>query len=203
MEKLEGLNNSQKMLKRLFDLFFSFIGILIFLIPVLLLIALSTISTGKFGLYTQLRVGKFGKTFTMFKIRTMKGIDDGLFITLKNDKRITPIGKFLREFKLDELPQLFNVLMGNMSLVGPRPDVVGYADKLVGDDRIILNVKPGITGPATLKFKNEEELLAKQSDPLQYNDEVIWKEKIKINKNYIKNWTFKGDLKFILRTFFG
>ena len=203
MEKLEGLNNSQKTIKRLFDLFFSFIGILIFLIPVLLLIALSTISTGKFGLYTQLRVGKFGKTFTMFKIRTMKGIDDGLFITLKNDKRITPIGKFLREFKLDELPQLFNVLMGNMSLVGPRPDVVGYADKLVGDDRIILNVKPGITGPATLKFKNEEELLAKQSDPLQYNDEVIWKEKIKINKNYIKNWTFKGDLKFILRTFFG
>ena len=203
MEKLEGLNNSQKILKRLFDLFFSFIGILIFLVPILLLIALSTISTGKFGLYTQLRVGKFGKTFTMFKIRTMKGIDDGLFITLKNDKRITPIGKFLREFKLDELPQLFNVLMGNMSLVGPRPDVVGYADKLVGDDRIILNVKPGITGPATLKFKNEEELLAKQSDPLQYNDEVIWKEKIKINKNYIKNWTFKGDLKFILRTFFG
>ena len=203
MEKLEGLNNSQKILKRLFDLFFSFIGILIFLIPVLLLIALSTISTGKFGLYTQLRVGKHAKTFTMFKIRTMKGIDDGLFITLKNDKRITPIGKFLREFKLDELPQLFNVLMGNMSLVGPRPDVVGYADKLVGDDRIILNVKPGITGPATLKFKNEEELLAKQSDPLQYNDEVIWKEKIKINKNYIKNWTFKGDLKFILRTFFG
>jgi len=203
LEKLEGLNNSQKILKRLFDLFFSFIGILIFLVPILLLIALSTISTGKFGLYTQLRVGKFGKTFTMFKIRTMKGIDDGLFITLKNDKRITPIGKFLREFKLDELPQLFNVLMGNMSLVGPRPDVVGYADKLVGDDRIILNVKPGITGPATLKFKNEEELLAKQSDPLQYNDEVIWKEKIKINKNYIKNWTFKGDLKFILRTFFG
>lgn len=203
MEKLEGLNNSQKMLKRLFDLFFSFIGILIFLVPILLLIALSTISTGKFGLYTQLRVGKHAKTFTMFKIRTMKGNDDGLFITLKNDKRITPIGKFLRKFKLDELPQLFNVLMGNMSLVGPRPDVVGYADKLVGDDRIILNVKPGITGPATLKFKNEEELLSKQSDPLLYNDEVIWKEKIKINKNYIKNWTLKGDLKFILRTFFG
>lgn len=203
MEKLEGLNNSQKMLKRLFDLFFSFIGILIFFVPILLLIALSTISTGKFGLYTQLRVGKHAKTFTMFKIRTMKGNDDGLFITLKNDKRITPIGKFLRKFKLDELPQLFNVLMGNMSLVGPRPDVVGYADKLVGDDRIILNVKPGITGPATLKFKNEEELLAKQIDPLQYNDEVIWKEKIKINKKYIKNWTLKGDLKFILRTFFG
>ena len=203
MKKIKGLNNSQEMLKRLFDLFFSFIGILIFLIPILLLIALSTISTGKFGLYTQLRVGKHAKTFTMFKIRTMKGIDDGIFITLKNDKRITPIGKFLREFKLDELPQLFNVLMGNMSLVGPRPDVVGYADKLVGDDRIILNVRPGITGPATLKFKNEEELLAKQSDPLQYNDEVIWKEKIEINKKYIKNWTFKGDLKFILRTFFG
>ena len=203
MEKLEGLNNSQKILKRLFDLFFSFIGILICLVPILVLIAISTISTGKFGLYTQLRVGKHAKTFTMFKIRTMKGVDDGLFITLKDDKRITPIGKFFRKFKLDELPQLFNVLMGNMSLVGPRPDVVGYADKLAGDDRIILNVKPGITGPATLKFKNEEELLSKQSDALLYNDEVIWKEKIKINKNYIKNWTFKGDLKFILRTFFG
>lgn len=203
MKKIKGLNNSQEMLKRLFDLFFSFIGILIFLVPILILIVFSTISTGKFGLYTQLRVGKHAQTFTMFKIRTMKGIDNGLFITLKDDKRITPLGKFLRKFKLDELPQLFNVLMGNMSLVGPRPDVVGYADKLVGDDRIILNVKPGITGPATLKFKNEEDLLAKQSDPLQYNDEVIWKEKIKINKNYIKNWTLKGDLKFILRTFFG
>ena len=203
MEKLEGLNNSQKILKRLFDLFFSFIGILICLVPILVLIAISTISTGKFGLYTQLRVGKHAKTFTMFKIRTMKGVDDGLFITLKDDKRITPIGKFFRKFKLDELPQLFNVLMGNMSLVGPRPDVVGYADKLAGDDRIILNVKPGITGPATLKFKNEEELLSKQSDALLYNDEVIWKEKIKINKNYIKNWTLKGDFKFILKTFFG
>ncbi len=133
----------------------------------------------------------------------MDGNDENLFITIKEDKRITIFGKFLRKFKIDELPQLINVLLGDMSFVGPRPDVKGYADELKGKDRIILRVKPGITGPATLRFKNEEEILANQIDPLKYNDEVIWKEKIKINKNYIENWTLIGDLKFILKTIFG
>ncbi len=200
---MRGLNKNQKLIKRLFDLFFSFIGIVVFSIPILVLILLATISTRKFGLYTQLRVGKNAEMFTMYKIRTMHGIDNELFITLIDDKRITIFGKFLRKFKLDELPQLFNVLKGDMSFVGPRPDIKGYADELKGEERIILSVKPGITGPATLRYKDEELLLSKQSDPLKYNDEVIWREKIKINIKYIENWTLIDDLKFILKTIFG
>ncbi len=200
---MRGLNKNQKLIKRLFDLFFSFIGIVVFSIPILVLILLATISTRKFGLYTQLRVGKNAKMFTMYKIRTMHGSDNELFITLIDDKRITIFGKFLRKFKLDELPQLFNVLKGDMSFVGPRPDIKGYADELKGEERIILSVKPGITGPATLRYKDEELLLSKQSDPLKYNDEVIWREKIKINIKYIENWTLIDDLKFILKTIFG
>ena len=203
MNKLRGLNIKQQVLKRIFDLFFSFFGLLIFFIPVLILISLATISTKKFGLYTQQRVGKHAILFTMFKIRTMEGEEGDNFMTLQSDNRITPFGKFLRKFKLDELPQLFNVLMGSMSLVGPRPDVVGYADELVGSDRIILTIKPGITGPATIKFKKEEAILESQKKPLKYNDEVIWKEKTRINKKYIEDWTLIGDLKFILKTIFG
>lgn len=203
MNKLRGLNIKQQVLKRIFDIFFSLFGLFIFFVPVIVLIFLATISTKKFGLYTQQRVGKHAVLFTMFKIRTMKGDEDDNFMTLQNDNRITLFGKFLRKFKLDELPQLFNVFMGNMSLVGPRPDVVGYADELVGNDRIILTVKPGITGPATIKFKKEEAILESQINPLKYNDEVIWKEKIRINKKYIEDWTLIGDLKFILKTIFG
>jgi len=202
LKQLRDLNKNQKLIKRLFDLFFSFIGIFILIIPVLILIVLATLSTKKFGLYSQLRVGKDAILFTMYKIRTMHGDDSEMFITVNKDDRITGFGHFLRKFKLDEFPQLFNVLIGDMSFVGPRPDVKGYADELTGDDRIILTVRPGITGPATLRFRDEEEILARQSDPLKYNDEIIWKEKIEINKNYIKNWTLLGDLKFILRTIF-
>jgi lipopolysaccharide/colanic/teichoic acid biosynthesis glycosyltransferase len=202
LNKFRSLNKKQQILKRVFDFFFSLVGLLVLFIPVLVLIFLATISTRKFGLYTQQRVGKGTKLFTMYKVRTMVGEDDSGFITLINDKRITHFGNFLRKYKLDELPQLFNVLIGNMSFVGPRPDVIGYADKLVGEDKIILTVKPGITGPATIKFKNEETLLESQINPLKYNDEVIWKEKIRINKKYIENWTLIGDLKFILKTIF-
>jgi lipopolysaccharide/colanic/teichoic acid biosynthesis glycosyltransferase len=138
----------------------------------------------------------------MLKIRTMLVDEESDHITIKNDLRITPFGKFIRRYKLDELPQLMNVLVGQMSFVGPRPDVKGYADKLIGDDRIILSVKPGITGPATLMFRDEESLLEKQENPKRYNDEVIWKEKIKINKSYIENWTFISDVKYILKTIF-
>ena len=197
-----GLNNKQLLLKRLFDLFLSFFGIFIFSIPILIFFVISTISTRKFGLYTQKRVGQHGNLFTMLKIRTMTGEENGNYITMLNDTRITSFGRFLRKFKLDEIPQIFNVLFGTMSFVGPRPDVKGYADLLRGEDRIILSVKPGITGPATLKFKDEESLLEKQENPKKYNDEVIWKEKIKINKKYIENWTFIGDVKYILKTIF-
>lgn len=202
MKIIGGLNNRQLLLKRLFDLFFSILGLFLLIVPILIFIAISTISIRKFGLYTQKRVGQYGKIFTILKIRTMLGDEESDHITVKNDFRITPFGKFLRHFKLDELPQLMNVLVGQMSLVGPRPDVKGYADKLIGEDRIILSVKPGITGPATLLFRDEESLLEKQENPKKYNDEVIWKEKIRINKSYIENWTFIGDVKCILKTIF-
>jgi len=147
---------------------------------------------------------KDGKLFDVFKIKTMKPVD-GLdtTITTSNDMRITKSGKFFRDTKIDELPQLFNVLFGSMSFVGPRPDVKGYADELKGDDRIILSIRPAITGPASIKYKNEEEILAKVDNPKEYNDTVIWRDKVKINKEYIKNWSLKKDIEYILKTFRG
>jgi lipopolysaccharide/colanic/teichoic acid biosynthesis glycosyltransferase len=198
----EGLNTGQKLIKRFFDLFFSFIGFIVLLLPLLVLIVLSTISTKKCGLYSQVRIGFLGKPFVMYKIRTMVEGEDSQLVTVEDDPRITRFGRLLRKFKLDELPQLWNVIKGDMSLVGPRPDVPGYADQLKGEDRIILSVKPGITGPATVKYKNEESLLAEQKDPVAYNNEVIWKDKIEINKRYIKNWSLKEDVLLLFRTFF-
>jgi len=198
----EGLNRSQKLSKRLFDIFFSFIALSLLIVPMLILLLIATISTRKFGLYSQNRIGLHEERFLMFKIRSMKEGNDTSGITLQNDPRITKFGRFLRNFKLDELPQLWNVIIGDMSIVGPRPDIPGYADQVVGEDRIILSIRPGITGPATLKYKNEEALLAAQSDPVHFNDTVIWKDKIEINKKYIENWSLKGDVKFILKTIF-
>jgi len=199
-----NLKPHQAFYKRLLDILLSIFG-LILSFPVLgLLLIITSINTGSFGLMAQKRVGKNGKEFMLYKLKTMRD-DDAIssFITTANDKRITGFGRFLRNTKLDELPQLWNVLIGQMSFVGPRPDVPGYADQLKGEDRIILSVKPGITGPASLAFKNEEELLAKQDDPKTYNDTIIWPEKIKINKNYIKNYSFINDLKIISQTILG
>ena len=143
-----------------------------------------------------------GKLFNVIKLRTMKdvaGIDTTA--TSRTDPRITKGGAFLRRFKLDELPQLWNVLTGDMSFVGPRPDVPGFADKLTGEDRIVLTVRPGITGPATLKYKDEEEILAKQKNPDQYNRDVIWPDKVKINRKYIENYSFFKDIYYIFNTF--
>jgi len=117
--------------------------------------------------------------------------------------RITKSGKFFRDTKIDELPQLFNVFLGSMSFVGPRPDVKGYADNLEGEDRLLLTIRPGITGPASIKYKNEEELLSRQSDPKEYNDKVIWVDKVAINLEYIKNWSLKKDIKYIIKTIIG
>jgi len=128
------------------------------------------------------------------------GADKQDFITAASDSRITPVGKFLRRFKLDELPQLWNVLAGKMSFVGPRPDVPGYADKLRGNDRRILELRPGITGPATLFFRNEEELLEKVEDKQKYNDEMIWPEKVRLNLEYLENYSFWKDIGYILIT---
>ncbi len=125
---------------------------------------------------------------------------EGSHVTTAHDQRITSLGRFLRRTKIDELPQLWNVLKGEMSFVGPRPDVPGYADNLTGDERKVLDLRPGITGPATLKYRDEEAILAAQTDPVAYNDAVIWPHKVAINRAYQDNWSLRGDLGYIWRT---
>lgn len=187
--------------KVIFDYLLAFF-MLIILFPILIvLVVLSTISTGKFGVFSQPRVGKKGRVFDIYKIRSMDVQQEDV-ITAANDPRITKFGYFIRVTKLDELMQIINILKGDMSFVGPRPDVVGYADQLTGDDKIILSVKPGITGLATLHYRNEEELLEKQEDKIKFNDEVIWPNKVKINRSYIENWSFVSDLNILFRTIF-
>lgn len=155
------------------------------------------------GIFKQKRVGQHGKIFKVFKIRSMKNIE-GFTTTVStdHDPRITKAGRFWRKTKIDELPQLINVLFGSMSFVGPRPDVPGFADKLEDDDRIILSIKPGITGPASIFFKDEEDLLAKQENPEEYNRNVIWPKKVELNKAYINNYSIFSDIKYIYKTVF-
>ena len=197
-------NNCCMSSKWIFDRFASFFGLL-FLWPVLLVVAIliRVKMPGGPVIFTQQRVGKDGKLFTMYKFRSMTVGHGGSSVSVAGETRITPLGAKLRKYKLDELPELWNVLIGDMSFVGPRPDVPGYADKLTGSDRAVLKLKPGITGPASLKYRNEEELLAKQSDPIKYNDEVIYPDKVRININYMKHWSFLLDLKIIIYTIFG
>lgn len=197
-----GLNSLQRFIKRCFDLFFSFSGLLILFFPILVMVILATRSTGHFGLFRQERVGQYGKIFNILKIRTMKGnLQDEDLITLADDKRITGFGRFLRKYKMDELPQLWNVCLGDMSLVGPRPDVRGFADELTGKNRALLSLKPGITGPASIYYKNEEILLARQQDPVNFNKQVIWPNKVQMNIRYLENWSLWKDIFYILKTF--
>jgi len=191
------------MIKRLFDIVASFFG-LILLSPVLLVIAIliKLRMPGPVFFY-QKRTGRFGKLFTIYKFRTMSVNHGGNTISVKGESRITPLGAVLRKYKLDELPELWNVLKGDMSFVGPRPDMPEYADKLAGEERQILKLRPGITGPATLKYANEEELLASVPEPQKYNNEVLWPDKVRINLNYYRNRSFTGDILIILQTLFG
>ena len=190
-------------LKRSFDFFLSLFGLLVFSWLILIVWLIASFGTKSNGFFTQKRVGKDGKLFTLIKIKTMKPLDGiKTTVTTKNDVRITPFGEFLRKWKFDELPSLWNVLKGDMSLVGPRPDVPGYADKLEGFDRRILELRPGITGPATLKYANEEQLLASIDDPEKYNDEVIFTDKVKMNLDYLDNCNFWLDIKIIFKTIF-
>ena len=154
-------------------------------------------------LFKQKRVGLNGKVFTMYKFRTMTVNHNGSSVSVAGESRITPLGAKLRKYKLDELPELWNVLVGDMSFVGPRPDVPGYADQLVGDDREVLLLRPGITGPASLKYRNEEELLATVPDPQKYNDEVIFPDKVRINRYYLHNYSLAKDIQMIFCTVLG
>lgn len=191
-------------LKYLFDRITSFIGLLI-LWPLLVIVAIliKIKMPGGSAFFVQKRVGRHGKLFTMYKFRSMTVHHSGSSVSVKGESRITPFGAKLRKYKLDELPELWNVFIGDMSFVGPRPDVPGYADALTGDDREILKLRPGITGPASLKYRNEEELLAQQDDPVRYNDEVIFPDKVRINRYYLHHYSFVKDIQMIICTVLG
>lgn len=190
--------------KYIFDRFISLLGLL-FLWPVLIVVALLIKINMPDGpvIFRQQRVGKDGRLFTMYKFRTMTTRHGGSSISVAGEARITPLGRVLRKYKLDELPELWNVLLADMSFVGPRPDVPGYADCLQGEKRNILRLRPGITGPASLKYRNEEQLLAQVDNPQKYNDEVIFPDKVRLNLYYLYHWSFLDDLKMILCTVFG
>lgn len=190
--------------KSVFDRGMSFLGLII-LFPVLFVVAILIRIKMPGGpvIFKQQRVGQYGELFTMYKFCSMIVSHSGSSVSVKGESRITPLGAKLRKYKLDELPELWNVLIGDMSFVGPRPDVPGYADKLEGENRRILSLRPGITCPASLKYRNEEELLAEQEDPLKYNDEVLFPDKVKINIEYLDNWSFWNDIKIIIYTVLG
>lgn len=191
-------------IKSLFDRGASLFG-LIFLFPVLIIISILIRIKMPGGpvIFKQKRVGQYGRLFTMYKFRSMTVAHSGSSISVKGESRITPLGAVLRKYKLDELPELWNVLISDMSFVGPRPDVPGYADRLEGEHRRILLLKPGITGPASLKYRNEEELLAEQKEPQKYNDEFLFPDKVRINIEYLDSWSFWNDIKIIIYTVLG
>lgn len=192
------------MLKIFFDKIMSLLGLLI-LSPILIVVAILIKIRMPDGpvIFRQERVGQYGRLFTVYKFRTMSAYHAGSSVSVAGESRITPLGAKLRRYKIDELPELWNVLKGDMSFVGPRPDVPGYADKLQGDDREILQLKPGITGPASLKYRNEEELLAQVANPQEYNDNVIYPDKVRINRYYLHHYSFWEDVQMIICTVLG
>lgn len=190
------------MLKRTFDIVLSIFAIFLLFPSFLVVSFLIVIDSGFPIFFLQKRIGRDAKEFNIIKFRTMKKNNENITITVSDDSRITRIGKYLRKTKIDELPEILNVLFGQMSFVGPRPDVKGYADKLKGANRKILALRPGITGPASLKYYNEEYILSQKSNPKKYNDEVIFPDKVKINMDYFHNRSFFLDLKIIFATIF-
>lgn len=193
------ITKPQLRVKRYFDFILALILLPMLMLPIFLLVLFCTIDTRRWGVFSQLRVGQHAKLFKIYKLRTLK---EERHVLGHLDRSATRLGKFLRRTKLDEFPQIFNVLIGNMSFVGPRPDIQGFADELEGEDRKILIVKPGITGPATLKYKYEERVLERQKDPEYFNRTIIWVDKVKINKKYIENYSFSLDLKIIFKSTF-
>ena len=205
-------------LKRLFDIVASFCGLLI-LWPVLVVTAIliKIKMPGGPAFFCQKRVGKDGNLFTCHKFRSMTVKHNGSSVSVSGDSRITPFGAKLRHYKIDELPELWDVLIGNMSFVGPRPDVPGYADKLEGEDRDVLKLRPGITGPATLKYRLEDEMISEyvakrqaegdtrdsQVIAVEYNDTVIYPDKVRLNCYYYRNYSFWKDIEMIFATVLG
>lgn len=204
--------------KFLFDRVVSFIGLLL-LWPLLIVVAIliKIKMPGGPAFFTQKRVGKNGKLFTCHKFRSMTMKHGGSTVSVAGDSRITPLGATLRHYKIDELPGLWDVMIGNMSFVGPRPDVPGYADRLEGEDRIVLKLRPGITGPATLKYRLEDEMISEyvaqkqkegdirtaQEIAEEFNDRVIYPDKVRINKYYYEHYSFIKDIQMIFCTVLG
>ena len=214
-------------LKLIFDKVVSLVGLIV-LSPILLIVAL-LIKWKMPGpiLFCQQRVGRYGRIFTVYKFRTMtvkaeaavaSRNSEATSIASQEQSRITPLGEKLRRYKLDELPELWNVLKGDMSFVGPRPDVPGYADQLQGEDREVLLLRPGITGPASLKYRNEEDILEAVDEALQkgrsglpmgittvqeYNDNVIYPDKVRLNRYYLHHYSFIKDIQMIVCTVLG
>lgn len=205
-------------LKYLFDRIVAFLGLAV-LWPVLVIVAIlvKVKMPGGPAFFVQKRVGKDGKLFKCHKFRTMTVKHNGSTVSVAGDSRITPLGAKLRHYKLDELPGLWDVLIGNMSFVGPRPDVPGYADKLQGDDQDVLKLRPGITGPATLKYRLEDEMISEyvaqkqkegntrpmQEIAVEYNDNVIYPDKVRLNCYYYRHYSFVKDIQMILCTVLG
>lgn len=187
--------------KRAFDIAAAALGLVALAVPMGVIAVLVRATSRGPALFRQERMGRCGRTFVVRKFRTMSaGHGDPSTVTVRGDARVTGVGRFLRRFKLDEFPQLWNVFVGEMSLVGPRPDVPAYYERLGSEARRILELRPGITGPATLKYANEEELLAAQADPVKYNDEVIFPDKVRLNLAYLEKVTFGGDVGWIWKT---
>lgn len=205
-------------IKWIFDRLFALIGLL-FLWPVLLVVAImiKIKMPGGPAFFVQKRVGRGGRLFSCHKFRTMTVKHNGSTVSVAGDSRITPFGATLRHYKLDELPGLWDVLIGNMSFVGPRPDVPGYADKLQGADRDVLKLRPGITGPATLKYRLEDEMISEfvakkqaegdtrpmQEIAIEYNDNVIYPDKVRLNCYYYRHYSFIKDIQIIFCTVLG
>ncbi len=193
--------------KYIFDRLVSLIGLLI-LSPILIIVAILIKMKMPGGpvLFVQERVGRYGRLFKVHKFRSMtvrKETDTMTGVAATETARITPLGEKLRKYKIDELPELWDVLTGKMSFVGPRPDIPGYADLLKGDDREILKLRPGITGPASLKYRDEEEILASVDNPQQYNDEIIYPDKVRLNRYYLHHYSFIKDIQMIFCTVLG
>jgi lipopolysaccharide/colanic/teichoic acid biosynthesis glycosyltransferase len=198
------MNNKKFHLKYTFDFIVALIGFIITSPIILISYLVASIETGESGFFTQERVGKDNQIFKIIKVKTMKSDTDlKTNVTTDKDPRITSSGRFFRKTKIDELPQLINILKGEMSFVGPRPDVPEIINTMNDEDKeIILSVRPGITGPASLKYENEEEILAAKGNPERYNKEVIFPDKVRINKEYIENYSFYKDIYYILKTIF-
>lgn len=203
MRSSKGLTSRQAVVKRGFDLVVA--GVVLVVSSPLIAVAwvLATVDTRQNGLFRQLRIGRHGEPFEVLKIRTMRG-SGGSTVTAAGDARLTRLGAVLRKLKVDELPQLLNVLRGDMSLVGPRPDVPGFADRLVGDDRILLSVRPGITGPAAVAYRHEEQLIAAAAEDLigkeAYSRDVLWPAKVALNREYVEQWSLRADVRWIVAT---